>query len=222
MSAARFLNRRVVYRTRQFWLALQAKPPARDLAQIQDVLNPSQAALFTRLQLSEQAHSLQVYTKLKEKGATHPDLLSAALLHDVGKCLAPLRLWERVAIVLAKAICSGQVKRWGEAPAGASAGRVVQAGPQGGNERANGDLRTWRRPFIIAEQHPEWGARLAEQAGASPLCAALIRRHQENLRSAQDDAASLTCHPERSEGSPATEEEIVRFLHILQSADDES
>jgi hypothetical protein len=42
-------------------------------------------------------------------------------------------------------------------------------------------LRIWRRPFIIAERHPAWGAEMAAQAGASPLAVALIRQHQDKL-----------------------------------------
>ena len=37
---------------------------------------------------------------------------------------------------------------------------------------------TWRRAFLVAENHPDWGASMAEKAGASPLTVALIRNHQ--------------------------------------------
>ena len=35
------------------------------------------------------------------------------------------------------------------------------------------------RPFVVAERHPDWGAEMAAQAGASALVVELIRRHQE-------------------------------------------
>ena len=54
------------------------------------------------MQSSEQAHAVSVYRQLVAQGETSSDLLAAALLHDVGKSLSPLRLWERVLIVLAR------------------------------------------------------------------------------------------------------------------------
>ncbi len=194
---------RIVYRTRQFWKALQSKPAEIDLERIGQALAPQQMALFTRLQPGEQAHSIHVYCKLIERGEDHPDLLTAALLHDSGKSLYPLRLWERVAIVLAKALAPEGVKRWGSSPVGEKA------------------MRSWRRPFLIAEQHPAWGAELAARAGASLLAVSLIRRHQENLRCVQHG------HPERGEGSPDRGDMADRsledhYLSILQSVDDES
>jgi exopolyphosphatase/pppGpp-phosphohydrolase len=150
---------RVLYRIRQFYLALRATADPRDLEQARSVLTPAQAALFTRMQSSEQAHAVSVYRQLVAQGESSYDLLAAALLHDVGKSLSPLRLWERVLIVLARAFFPAQSRRWGSLPA----------------ER----LRGWRRAFIVAEQHPAWGAALAAEAGASPRLVTLIRLHQE-------------------------------------------
>jgi hypothetical protein len=49
----------------------------------------------------------------------------------------------------------------------------------------------WRRAFVVAVQHPQWGADLAAKAGASPLAVALIRRHQEQQGSlGEADAGS--------------------------------
>ena len=42
-------------------------------------------------------------------------------------------------------------------------------------------LPAWQRPLVAARQHADWGAELAEQAGASPLAVALIRRHQQKV-----------------------------------------
>ncbi len=176
---------RILYRTRQFWNALQAKPADRDLEGIRQVLTPQQLALFARLPPGEQAHSIHVYCKLIERGENRPDLMTAALLHDAGKSLYPLCLWERVAIVLAKALARERVKRWGSLPVGEKA------------------MRSWRRPFVIAEQHPAWGADMAAQAGASPLTVSLIRRH----------------HAQGESANPSLEDYL---LSILQSVDDES
>ncbi len=162
------------------------------MAQIHGALNPRQLALFTRMQPSEQAHSLQVYRKLKQAGETHPGLLAAALLHDAGKSLYPLSIWQRVLIVLVRAFLPEQVKRWGSVPV------VDQKTP------------AWQLPLIVSEQHPAWGADLAAAAGASPLTVALIRRHQENPPAAPG---------REGRPDPALED---RLLGILISVDNES
>ncbi len=149
---------RVGYRLRQFWQALLARPEPEDLALARQTLTPPQLALFQQLQASEQAHALQVFSQLRVKDKDQPDLLAATLLHDVGKARHRLRIWERVVIVLAKASSPARAQRWG-----------------------GGLPRGWRRPFVIARQHPFWGAEMAAQAGASPLAQALIRRHQDPL-----------------------------------------
>ena len=166
---------RVLYRFRQFWHALTVVPTQEDLLQARQVLSPALMTLFLRMQPSEQAHSLWIYKQLLQQNEIDHDLLAAALLHDVGKSRYPLRLWERVVIVLGKAWFPEQIKSWGKAM------------PRG-----------WKRPFAIAEQHPAWGAELAAQAGASPLAVSLIRRHQDmldtELITPSGESASLENH----------------------------
>jgi hypothetical protein len=156
---------RVFYRTRQFWQALNATPTRQDLEQVRSFLSPSLMKLFASMKPNEQAHSLAVFYKLIDQGEKQPDLLTAALLHDVGKSRFPLQVWERVLIVLGSAIFPGQIQHWGGSVAGQQ-GRL-----------------SWflKKPFHVAEGHPQWGAQMAEQAGASPLTVTLIRRHQDRL-----------------------------------------
>jgi hypothetical protein len=159
---------RMLYRVRQFYLALWTAVDPRDYEQARSVLTPAQMALFAGMQSSEQAHAASVYRQLVEQGETCPDLLVAALLHDVGKSLSPLRLWERVLIVLARLFFPAQSRRWGNLSI------------------PEEEIRGWRRAFIVAEQHPAWGAALAAEAGASPRTVALIRQHQEPASTAED------------------------------------
>lgn len=179
MIASRFL-----YRARQFWHALYAEPSVNDMGEVRSLLNPAQMALFRRMHPSEQVHSIQVMQAVLRTGADllgerRTDVLRAALLHDVGKNCYPLRIWERVLIVLATAFAPIFVGRWGE-----------------------GEVMSWRRAFVVARQHPSWGAQMAAEAGATPLTVALIRRHQDVLLKGSEDFED-------------------RMLRLLQSADHE-
>lgn len=146
---------RILYRSRQFWHALSASPTPVELALAHKYLSPPLMSIFTCMQPSEQAHSLHIARQLIQQGETHPDLLVAALLHDSGKNYHPLNVWERVAVVVGKSLLPDQARQWGKG-------------------RPNG----WKRAFAVAEQHGEWGAQMAAQAGAPPLVVRLIRRHQ--------------------------------------------
>lgn len=175
---------RLFYRVRQFWNTVTANPSQELLDETAEVLSPQLLQLFQRMQPAEQKHSLNVYKKLCTAGETNRDLLIAALLHDVGKIKFPLHVWERVEIVLLKKLAPGKAAAWG----------TLQ--PVG-----------WRKPFAVALKHPDWGADLAEQAGASPLTVSLIRRHQEKD---ELDSAAIANDPEK------------RLLRQLQIYDNES
>jgi hypothetical protein len=154
---------RIAYRTRQFWNALTATPAAADLQQAYLILSPGQRRLFEQLSAGEQVHALRVLRKIQHATHFQPELadehlFQAALLHDVGKTRIRLTVWERILIVLANRLVPGQVLRWGHnSPVG------------------------WRRAFVVAQQHPVWGADLADTCGSAPLTVQLIRRHQEPL-----------------------------------------
>lgn len=167
-----------LYRLRQFWTNLVGKPAAESLAQARQLLGPDLYALFLQMQPGEQAHSLQVFLDLRALGQADLDLLTAALLHDVGKARDRLRLWERVLVVIGKRVFPSRWRQWGQ-----------------------GEPRGWKRAFVIAEQHPEWGAEMADSAGASPAVVNLIRLHQVSLKQ-----------------PPLTAQE--RQLQMLQQVDD--
>jgi hypothetical protein len=92
---------------------------------------------------------------LQASGEADPDLLAAGLLHDVGKCLLPLRLLDRVAIVLGQVLLPAQVSVWSAADPGG-----------------------WRRGFVVACRHPEWGATMVADCGGSARLVTLVREHQ--------------------------------------------
>lgn len=150
---------RLTYRVNQFWRALRTPTRALDVAQIRPYLSATQIALFLQMQPSEQWHAYSVKQRLTDESQDHPALLTAALLHDVGKILYPLLPIERAIIMLGQHFFPRQVSAWGK-----------------------GEPRGLRRPFIVAERHAEWGADLAARAGAPVLTVNLIRRHQDVRR----------------------------------------
>jgi hypothetical protein len=162
----------IIYRTRQFLFTWIATPDSLDLQQAEILLKPELMELFLKMQPSEQVHSLKVMKQLIVCGQTHPDLLTAALLHDVGKICFALRTSERVLIVISKALFPKLTQLWG------------QGEPQG-----------WKRAFVVAENHPIWGAELAEQAGATSLAVYLILHHQDKGKNTiNEKSVSLTEH----------------------------
>jgi hypothetical protein len=147
---------RIRYRIDQFRRVLHPSLDAVPVDILRDHLNPAQLTLFLRMQPSERAHAFQVFQELQEAGYKQPELLAAALLHDVGKILYPLLVWERVAIVLGYKFFPRLARRLGR-----------------------GKPRGLRRPFVIATQHPAWGADLVAQTGAGQRTLDLIRHHQD-------------------------------------------
>ncbi|MDF1514895.1 MAG: HD domain-containing protein [Anaerolineae bacterium] len=110
--------------------------------------------LFERMPRSEKNHGVITSLKLERQGMDSPDLLTAALLHDVGKIKIFPGMWDRVLVVLV------------EHAAPNLAARMSQGSPQG-----------LRRGFVLRRCHADWGADLASQAGVSPRTAFLIRSH---------------------------------------------
>jgi len=154
---------RLAYRSRQFWNALLSPGKRVPSEALLPYLTPTQIILFRQMQPAEQVHAYQVFKRLEVAGQATPDLLTAALLHDVGKILVPLSIFDRMVIVLGKSFFRRATSRWAE-----------------------GTPHGWRLPFVVAGQHAEWGANLATQAGATPLAVDLIRHHQDGPRQNQD------------------------------------
>lgn len=138
------------YRIRQFWQALTAVPSA----EVPPELSPGLRELFLGMSPADRSHALRTYQRLLASGQISRDLAIAALLHDVGKSLAPIHLWDRVCFVLAARLAPAWLRR-------------LAAG--------TGSIR-W--PGLIALQnHAEQGARWVEAAGGVPQVVALIRYH---------------------------------------------
>jgi len=89
---------RPAYRVWQFWQALTAAPAREPPC----ALAPGLAALYRAMPRTDRAHALRTYQKLRAAGPLPEALAAAALLHDVGKLWGQVRLWHRVAYVLAR------------------------------------------------------------------------------------------------------------------------
>ena len=147
----------VRYRLWQFWQIVTAAPLDKSArAELSAILSAKEMALFDQFSFNDQWHSYRVMKMLQEAGHTQPELLVAALLHDVGKTEIPLTIWERSLIVLASIFLPRQTAVWGQ-----------------------GEPVGWKRPFVVKMQHPIWSAKLAAAAGSNPQAIWLMRRHQD-------------------------------------------
>ena len=166
---------RITYRIWQSWKNLTASLSDQDREAIRQVLSPQEYQLFRRMSEADQAHSFRVYRSLKVSGEVHPDLLTAALLHDVGKSGRFVPVWERTAAVLLKPF--------------------LKDSPDSPDEPLPAGLR---RAVSLSRRHPDWGADLAQDAGAGPLAVRLIRYHQST--------------PERFPGNDRERELLVKLI----------
>ena len=181
--------KRVLYRIRQFWHTLLAPLWPLNHTYIATRLTPELLALFERMPRAEQQHGIALCKALEARSITGADAQVAGLLHDCGKSVAPPHLWDRVLVVLGEALLPRQAARW-------AARAEVETPPRG-----------LSRGFMIRKRHAEWGAALAEQAGASPRTVALIRLHH---------------HPvgEEIPLEDALGTDFSLLLHTLQALDD--
>jgi hypothetical protein len=143
---------RAAYRSRQFFGALRARVGEEERVEVAAHLTPAEQALFYSMDLRDQRHGLDTFGVLRANGQRDPSLLAAALLHDVGK--GPIRLWQRVAFVLLKAVSPRLLRRL-----------------------ASGDGPGWRGALARSLDHAERGAALAEAAGSTVETVRLIRLH---------------------------------------------
>ena len=152
MSHARHGIGAAISRVRQFLAAVRARVSDDEMAVLEQYLDPSQRDLFGAISPIDQRHCLDVFKALLRQGHSNPDLLRAALLHDVGK--RRISLWHRVAGVLLEAFWPTLLEK------------LAVNRPQ-----------SWLYGFYIYRYHANLSAELAERSGCSPSVVELIRGH---------------------------------------------
>jgi hypothetical protein len=140
-----------VHRVRQFAAHLRARVTDDDTARAHRILPGRAAVLFDAMPVADRRHALDVVERLLTAGHDDPDLLAAALLHDVAKGHR-MRLWHRVAGVLLEAFAPGILRRLASSSPG-----------------------SWRHPFHLYLHHADLSAGMAVEAGCSERAAAFIR-----------------------------------------------
>lgn len=149
------------YRTQQFYYGLFPRITSKDLILVQAYLPETAISLFTAQLPADQRHGLDVALDLLQNNpaslslSQRNQLIQAALLHDCGKTLYPLKLWQRVYVVLAAHL------------------------PQliWDYLKSFSSVQSLSRPLELAKKHPEWGAELSAQAGLEEEVVQLIRFH---------------------------------------------
>ncbi len=171
------LTTKPLYRARQFAHALGAlfsggRESEAEAAILAHYLSPPQRAIFNAMPAPDRRHSLAVLYTLQRRGKTDPDLMAAALLHDIGKSeydaagrrVDTVPLWCRVAKVVIIRLPRGE--------------RLLRRLAKRGAAQPKG---MWHA-FYLSWEHPRLGAEMAARLGVSPQCAALIRDHMHPPR----------------------------------------
>jgi putative nucleotidyltransferase with HDIG domain len=113
-------------------------------------LSDGELAAFLAMDPRDRDHACRVARRLVlEHPEAEPVWVRAALLHDVGKSLAPYRAWERIAVHVARGWSPGVLAR---------APRLAAA-------------------CARDRRHPEEGARVLADLGADPRLVALVAHH---------------------------------------------
>lgn len=138
----------------RFFGVIRARIEPGELSLLDQYFGPTERELFLSMRVADQRHSLDLCRRLQRDGHDDPDLLRAALLHDVGKAAGPLPVPYRVIYSLCRLV-DPSLACW----------------------LGKHDRPSLIRPFYLAAHHAQIGALAAERAGSNQRVVQLIRRH---------------------------------------------
>ncbi len=155
-----------VHRVAQGIGALFAFARSPDMGLARQHLSSCEYNAFRSLSRSEQLHSLNVLHKALAGDPNAPKaLISAALLHDIGKSRYRLSTWQKTLAVLIEAIAPRLSHRLSE----------------------NEALSFWRAPFIVRRHHAKWSGEILRHCGSGADVIWLVERHQEDPEQYRDN-----------------------------------
>ncbi|WP_368292647.1 hypothetical protein [Dehalobacter sp. TBBPA1] len=159
------------YRIKQLRSALHPVVNENEYSWLNTVLSERERQLFLKQTLTEQRHALDVARDIQEQSSliengygkeVYHNLLSGALLHDCGKSVIHLLLWQRIFIV------------------------VFDYLPERIKNIIRQSKSVFGKTLVIYTQHPAWGKRLAARAGLSPEIQRLIHNHHTPQNSMEE------------------------------------
>jgi putative nucleotidyltransferase with HDIG domain len=160
-----------LHRAGQFFRGFVTAVTPDDALAVSALLSPAELQLFLQMRPRDRRHAVRTMRHAESiaardgAGASN-DLLTAALLHDVGK--GPLRVEDRVLYVLLRALSPRLLER------------IAQ--PDGAR---------WRDALWRLRHHSEAGAAMLREAGSSARVVELTARHHHDP--APPDDAELLC-----------------------------
>lgn len=169
-SATRGGGEQIRYRFIQFTRQISPRRMGPIDAALRAELQHAEWDLVARLTTGDRAHLFDTWRRLKEAGCRDPNVLKAALLHDVGK------VDDRGRVYLAHRVAAVLLRRFSPTLLDILAGNGVPG---------------WRYGFYLAIEHPRVGAELARLAGCSPRVCWLIAHHQDDGTAGDEGLAIL-------------------------------
>lgn len=160
----------MIYRFKQLYNALFTKIEPDEYQWLSKILAPAELVLFRKQALPEQRHALDVaydiMSRQEEIVKTYnqeifENFLFAALLHDCGKALVKLQLWQRIIIVAFGCL------------------------PPGLWHKIARQKNILGKTLLICQRHPAWGKRLTARAGVREEVQILIQNHHSPTNSVE-------------------------------------
>lgn len=161
---------------RFFWALSPAGPPPEDEAWALGSLLDGEKLLWHRMSGPDQRHAVGVArdtVRFLEPDEAPPEVVAAALLHDVGKVEAQLGTFARVGVTLAAlAVGRARLLHW------ACSGPPAAVPSPSGASTPSGPLRSSRRARVgMYLTHDALGAQLLRQASSRELTISWAREH---------------------------------------------